>query len=168
MRIVLLVLISISAQAQSLETIIQQGHELAVVTVAVSPDSNYIATGSKDKSARLWERATGREVRSFLGHEATVTGVVFADNGKYLITGSNDKSIRLWEVANGREIAVIRTTDIITDIAVDPNQNFLSLRDTAIPDMVTLQRSMICTQEKLLKSCLHRPTRVWVVALMLL
>ncbi|HTE34103.1 MAG TPA: hypothetical protein VK666_27170, partial [Chryseolinea sp.] len=63
--------------AQSLETIVQQGHELAIVTVAISPDSNYIATGSKDKSAKLWERNTRREVRSFLGHEATVTSLAF-------------------------------------------------------------------------------------------
>ena len=60
-----------------LETVIQKGHELAVVTLAISPDSNYVATGSRDKSAKLWEMSTGREVRSFLGHEATVTSLEF-------------------------------------------------------------------------------------------
>ena len=53
--------------SQSLETIIQKGHELAVVAVAVSTDSNYVATGSRDKSAKLWEMSTGRESTQFPG-----------------------------------------------------------------------------------------------------
>lgn len=110
--------------SQSLETIIQKGHELAVVCVAISADSNYVATGSKDKSAKLWEMNTGREVRSFLGHEATVTSLAFTSDGHTLITGGNDKSIRLWEVATGKEIHSILTTDIITDVAIDPQQRF--------------------------------------------
>ncbi|WP_276367134.1 caspase family protein [Chryseolinea sp. H1M3-3] len=110
--------------SQSLETVIQKGHELAVVTIAISRDSNYVATGSKDKSAKLWEMATGREVRSFLGHEATVTSLQFTPDGKTLITGSNDKSICFWEVLTGKRIYSIQTDDIITDLVIDPLQRF--------------------------------------------
>ena len=110
--------------SQSLETVLQKGHELAVVTVAISPDSNYVATGSKDKSAKLWETSTGREVRSFLGHEASVTSLEFTSDGKILITGSNDKSIRIWDVVTGKEIYTITTTDIVTDLAIDPQLKF--------------------------------------------
>lgn len=120
----LLMLLPFYCFSQSLETIIQKGHELAVVTVAISADSNYIATGSKDKSAKLWELSTGREVRSFLGHEATVTSLEFTGDGKYLITGSNDKTIRIWEVQSGREVYVISTSDIVTDVAIDPKMKF--------------------------------------------
>jgi WD40 repeat protein len=112
------------ALSQSLETIIQKGHELAVVCVAISSDSNYVATGSKDKSAKLWEMSTGREVRSFLSHEATVTSLVFTPDSKQLLTGSNDKSIRIWDVATGKEIRSILTDDIVTDLAIDPQQKF--------------------------------------------
>ncbi|MCD9019563.1 caspase family protein [Parachryseolinea silvisoli] len=120
----LFVLLTSSSFAQSIETIIQKGHELAVMTVAVSPDSNYIATGSKDKAAKLWEISTGREVRSFLGHEATVTSLAFTPNGQYLLSGSYDKTIRLWEVKTGREIAVITTIDFVGDVAIDPQMRF--------------------------------------------
>ncbi len=112
------------AFSQSLETIIQKGHELAVVAVAVSADSNYVATASKDKSAKLWEMSTGREVRSFLGHEATVTSVEFSQDGKFLLTGSNDKTIRLWEVSTGREVFSLATEEYITDIAIDPKMKY--------------------------------------------
>lgn len=127
MRLTLLFLfVTTAAFSQSLETIIQKGHELAVVAVAVSPDSNYVATASKDKSAKLWEMSTGREVRSFLGHEATVTSLEFTADGKYLITASNDKTVRTWDVSSGKELSVIRTPDIITDIAIDPTMRFFA------------------------------------------
>ncbi len=110
--------------SQALETVIQKGHELAVVCVAVSIDSNYVVTGSRDKSAKLWEMNTGREVRSFLGHEATVTSIEFTQDGKYLISGGNDKTIRIWDVLSGKEIYTLSTPDIVTDIAIDPKINF--------------------------------------------
>ncbi|HRI80276.1 MAG TPA: hypothetical protein PLR06_12145, partial [Cyclobacteriaceae bacterium] len=102
----LLFLIGITtlSRSQSLETVIQKGHEMAVVAIAISPDSNYVATGSKDKSVKLWEMRSGREVRSFLGHESTVNVVKFSHDGKFLLTGSSDKSVRAWDVNTGKEV----------------------------------------------------------------
>ena len=121
-----LLCMGILAYSQQLETIIQKGHELAVVSVAISADSNFIVTGSKDKSAKLWDVRNGREVRSFLGHEHTVTALDLSHDGKYLITGSYDKTTRLWEISTGKEIAVIPNVDngIVTDVAFDPLQRF--------------------------------------------
>ncbi|MBL0742331.1 caspase family protein [Chryseolinea lacunae] len=124
-RVVFILLLSpFYSLCQSLETIIQKGHELAVIAVAVSADSNFVATGSRDKSAKLWEMSTGREVRSFLGHEASVTSLEFTRDGKYLLTGSNDKTARLWDVATGREIFSVASEDIVTDVALDPKMKF--------------------------------------------
>ncbi|MGC3947461.1 MAG: hypothetical protein QM762_23590 [Chryseolinea sp.] len=113
-----------SIYCQSLETVIQQGHELAVVAVAVSPDSNYLVTGSRDKSAKLWEYSTGREVRSFLGHEATVRAAAFTPDGKFLLTGSNDNTVRLWNIADGSVRVQISMPEIITSVAIDPMSKF--------------------------------------------
>lgn len=118
------VLLSIHANAQTLETVLQQGHELAVVAVAVSPDSNYVATGSKDKSAKLWEVSSGREVRSFLGHDKTVTALAFSADGKTLVTGGNDRTLRIWNVETGKEQFLINTVNIITDLAIDKQMRF--------------------------------------------
>ncbi|MEQ9209436.1 MAG: hypothetical protein RLN96_06295, partial [Pseudomonadales bacterium] len=89
---------------QTIETIIQQGHELTVLAVTVSPNSNsnLVATGSRDKSAKLWELSTGREVRSFLGHEGTINCIDFTPDGKLMITSSADNTAKLWEVATGK------------------------------------------------------------------
>lgn len=122
-----IVMISLSffSYGQSIETIIQKGHELAVIAVAISPDSNYVATGSRDKSAKLWEISSGREVRSFLGHEASVNGLDFSGDGKYLITSSGDNSVRIWETSSGKEIFKTEPDhERLTDVALSSNGKF--------------------------------------------
>src|SRR5882757_292991 len=119
-------LISFFANAQEeIETVIQRGHELAVVSVAAGLDSNYVVTGSRDKSAKLWELSTGREVRSFLGHDFSVTSVDISHDGKYLLTGSNDETARLWEMETGKEIFSINPVkERITHVAISPDMKF--------------------------------------------
>ncbi len=122
---IFLFLIYFKAQPQSIETVIQKGHELAVLSVAISPDSNYVATGSRDKSAKLWELSTGREVRSFLGHQASINNLEFSRDGKYLITANGDGSAKIWEVKTGKEISSVKPDDErMTDVAFDPNEKF--------------------------------------------
>jgi WD40 repeat protein len=113
------------ASSQSLETILQQGHELAVISVATSPDSDYVATGSRDKSAKLWQLSTGREVRSFLGHDFSITALQFTHDGKTLVTGSNDKTVKLWDVSTGEELASVNVNYRVTSIAIDPTSRFV-------------------------------------------
>ena len=100
-----------------------------MVSVAISPDSNFVATGSKDKSAKLWDLRNGREVRSFLGHAMTVISLDFSFDGKYLLTGSNDKTARIWEVETGKELVAVPSYDqgLVTDVALDPLKRFFVL-----------------------------------------
>jgi WD40 repeat protein len=124
---ILLVSIALSFKGigQSIETVIQRGHELAVVAVAVSPDSNYVVTGSRDKSAKLWELSTGREVRSCLGHDFSVTSVDISSDEKYLLTGSNDETVKLWEMETGKEIFSTNPVhERITHVAISPDMKF--------------------------------------------
>lgn len=116
---------SFRSVGQSIETVIQRGHELAVVAVAVSPDSNYVVTGSRDKSAKLWELSTGREVRSFLGHDFSITSVDVSSDGKYLLTGSNDETVKLWEIETGKEIFSVNPVhEQIKHVVISPDMKF--------------------------------------------
>jgi WD40 repeat protein len=58
-------------------------------------------TGS---SLKLWEVATGKELRSFSGHTASVDSVAFSPDGRTALSGSSDKTVKLWDVATGKEI----------------------------------------------------------------
>jgi WD40 repeat protein len=123
-KILLFLMVAVCAKAQNLETVIQQGHELSVQSLAISPDSNFVATGSRDKSIKLWEVSTGREVRSFLGHELTVSAISFTSDGKQLVSGSTDKTVKIWDVISGRQLSSLIVNYRVTDIAIDPKSRF--------------------------------------------
>jgi WD40 repeat protein len=58
-----------------------------------------VLTGSKDKTARLWDAATGQEILAFTGHRSDVTSVAFSPDGARVLTGSADKRARLWDIS---------------------------------------------------------------------
>jgi platelet-activating factor acetylhydrolase IB subunit alpha len=62
----------------------------------------YLASGSRDKSIKIWEVKTGRCIITLIGHDNWVNDLVFHPNGKFLLSVSDDKSIRIWDLSNGR------------------------------------------------------------------
>ncbi|KAL1412924.1 Lissencephaly-1 [Vanrija albida] len=67
----------------------------------------FVATGSRDKTIRLWDAVSGQCVRVLAGHDNWVRALVFHPSGKYLLSASDDKTIRVWELANGRCVKTI-------------------------------------------------------------
>ncbi len=81
----------------------QLGHSAAVSSVSFSPDGRFILSASYD-ILKLWDVASGREVRTFTGHSAVIRSVVFSPDGRCALSGSDDKSLKLWDVASGNEL----------------------------------------------------------------
>ena len=78
------------------------GHEGPVTTMAVSPDSRWLATGSEDQTVRVWDLSApdpSAHPLSFSGHGARVTGVMIGAGSSWLVTIAAEKA-RLWELAN--------------------------------------------------------------------
>ncbi|MFM6900082.1 MAG: WD40 repeat domain-containing protein, partial [Microcystis panniformis] len=71
------------------------GHSDWVKSVAYSPDGRYLASGSGDKTIKIWEVATGKELRTLT---SGVESVVYSPDGRYLASGSGDKTIKIWRV----------------------------------------------------------------------
>src|SRR4029079_10177412 len=78
-----------------------KGHRDYVLSVAFSADGKQLASGSQDKTIRVWEAVTGKEVRTLMGHTAAVRSVAFSPDGKQLASGSLDETLKLWVVATG-------------------------------------------------------------------
>ena len=67
-----------------------QGHTLidnSITGLAFTPDGKHILSCALDSTVRLWDVATGAEVRQFRGHKAGVTGLALTADGKKLATG---------------------------------------------------------------------------------
>ncbi|GJN78789.1 hypothetical protein PLIIFM63780_002298 [Purpureocillium lilacinum] len=70
-------------------------------SVAFSPDSTLVASGSDDETIRLWRVATGECVQTLEGHDGWVRSVAFSPDSTLVASGSGDETIRLWRVATG-------------------------------------------------------------------
>ncbi|MDH6098182.1 WD40 repeat domain-containing serine/threonine-protein kinase [Anabaenopsis sp. FSS-46] len=82
------------------------GHSKPVCSVGFSPDSQTLASGSNDKTIKLWDVRTGKVRRTltgfFTGHSDSVYSVGFSPDGQTLASGSGDKTIKLWDVTTGK------------------------------------------------------------------
>jgi WD40 repeat protein len=83
-------------------------HQNVVFTAAFSPDGRLLAAGGYDSEGsqyfgRLWEVATGKELRRFNSGHGGLRTLAFSPDGSVLAGGGDDARLRLWDVATGKE-----------------------------------------------------------------
>jgi transcription initiation factor TFIID subunit 5 len=72
--------------------------------VRFHPNSLYLATGSSDWTARLWDVQRGACVRVFIGHQGSLSTLAISPDGRYLASAGEDLAINLWDIGSGRRI----------------------------------------------------------------
>ncbi|MFN6531406.1 serine/threonine-protein kinase [Nostoc sp. ChiSLP03a] len=130
-----------------------KGHSSMVHAIAISPDGQFIASGSNDKTIKLWQMGTGKLVRQLgrwsSNHSSMVHSVAFSpipissnlsyqsESGKsarvadlnrgILASGSWDNTIKLWDVNTGKEIRTLTGhANWVNSVAFSPNGKFLA------------------------------------------
>src|SRR5262249_34295201 len=73
----------------------------AVRSVAFSPDGKWVASAGADPEIKIWDAATGKDVKALKGHTEFLTGIAFSPDGKWLVAGGGDRRVRASDRAAG-------------------------------------------------------------------
>jgi WD40 repeat protein len=96
------------------------GHTSTVNGVAFSRDGHTIATGSDDRTVRLWDAQTLQPLGPPLtGHQNAVGPIAFSPDGKRVVSGAMDDTVRVWDALNGRPLTGHH--DAVTRVAFSPD-----------------------------------------------
>jgi tricorn protease-like protein len=80
------------------------GHRDDIQALCFHPDGKLLATASRDRTAKVWDYRTGKEIRT-LKHDDAVRFVCFSTDGQRLATASEDRTARVWNAVTGKEVA---------------------------------------------------------------
>lgn len=83
------------------EVTILTGHTGSVLSIAYSPDSMTLASGSEDKTIRFWDTHTGTHKFTLRKHKESITALTFSPDGNTLISGSADGTVHVWDAHTG-------------------------------------------------------------------
>jgi len=89
-----------------------------------SGGGNYLISGSRDRTIKLWHVASGTCLKTLAGHDNWVRSVLFHPSGKFIVSAADDKTIQVWDLSkNGRVIKRIDKAHELFVTCLDWNRN---------------------------------------------
>ncbi|HEX2936652.1 MAG TPA: caspase family protein [Bacteroidales bacterium] len=115
------------AHGQTVETVVQTGHYASVTAVACNSSNTLIATGSADKTIKLWRAADGKEIRTLTGSNSEITSIDFSKQNNLLLGVNANGIIILWNIETGEIVRQLQSeTEKYTCAAFHPSEPVLA------------------------------------------
>jgi WD40 repeat protein/tRNA A-37 threonylcarbamoyl transferase component Bud32 len=84
------------------------GHSGEVNSLAFNPVGTTLASGSDDKTIKLWNLKSRKEIRTFSGHKGIIYSIAMSPDGQTIVSGSHDNTIKVWNLKTGQEIRTLK------------------------------------------------------------
>ncbi len=104
-----------------------RGHTDAITALAFSPDGKRLATGSRDKSVKLWDLESGASVVTIGDAKQHPATLAFSPDGTLLAIGDAELELRLVEVASGKVLRSWLHPDQLSEIVFDADGGRLAV-----------------------------------------
>ncbi|KAJ3381880.1 hypothetical protein HDU84_004772, partial [Entophlyctis sp. JEL0112] len=103
------------------------GHTGVVTSVAYNHDSTLIASGSFDRTVRVWSSFSGALACALEGHSDTVRSVAFSHDGSLIASGSHDSTVRVWNPLCGSLVTEFRChSSSVNSVAFNHNGSLIA------------------------------------------
>jgi COMPASS component SWD3 len=131
------------------------GHSDTVSAIAFSPDGRTLATGSHDKSIKLWDTGSGNLICTFShqlfsgSHRSPVVSLTFSNDSRWLYSSGNDMTVKVWDWQKRKLQNLITKTNSVNNLILSSDRSHLvSLgysRDIQVWDGLTgkLQQTLV-------------------------
>ncbi|TXT55577.1 MAG: hypothetical protein BAJALOKI2v1_650025 [Promethearchaeota archaeon] len=106
------------------------GHTALINALDISSDGRYLATGSFDRTVKLWNLEHACHLRTFKGHNYAIFSVLFLDNYNLILSGSERSKINIWSIKTGR---------LMDSITTSKRGSIESLQYSAINDILIIR-----------------------------
>jgi WD40 repeat protein len=103
------------------------GHSSFVNSLAISPDGKILASGSWDKTIKIWNLETTELLGTLTGHSDRVNSVAISYDGKMLVSGSSDETIKFWNLHNGDLLCTFPGHSMeVNSVAINPKRQIIA------------------------------------------
>ncbi len=98
------------------------GHNGPVTSLAVTTDGMLLISGGVDKTVRVWNVKTSKQLRAFQGHTTGVTAVAARPDGKQIASAAEDGAVRIWDLNPSDEHrAMTDAKESLWAVAISPD-----------------------------------------------
>ncbi|MBH8573105.1 WD40 repeat domain-containing protein [Nostocaceae cyanobacterium CENA369] len=125
------------------------GHLDAVVSVAISPDSEILVSGCADKTINVWNINTGKLIRTLTGNVGEVSSVAVSPDGNFLVVGSCEhpkSNVQVWHLKTGKLLhTLLGHQKPVNVVAISPDGQILASGSNKIKIWHLYKGDRICT-----------------------